>query len=168
MTGYFSKQQQQRQRQKYPSYQEIRIGMNAAATASSFYGNAFSADDSCWCRIGGGIVCFYRRMWLEFVELASRENTSPLRLWPTETEIPTAYDYELSLAGKYIALEDLIKEEVEEEGRVDRNASSSWYRTRKKTIPLYEKTFPNLFCRRPSTDEVDNSLSLYPTSSVLE
>ena len=117
MTGYFSKQQQQRQRQKYPSYQEIRIGMNAAATASSFYGNAFSADDSCWCRIGGGIVCFYRRMWLEFVELASRENTSPLRLWPTETEIPTAYDYELSLAGKYIALEDLIKEEVEEEGR---------------------------------------------------
>ena len=43
---------------------------------------------------------------------ATRENSSPLR-----SEIPTAYDFELSLVVKSIALEDLIKEEVDEEGR---------------------------------------------------
>jgi len=82
---------------KYSSYQEIRMSLSASAAASSFVGNAFAADVfAVCCRSGGGIICFDRRMWLEIVD------TSPLR-----SEIPTAHDFELSLQGKSIALEDL-------------------------------------------------------------
>ena len=55
-----------------------------------------------WCCSGGGIICFDRR-YLTRNCRATRENTSPLR-----SEIPTAYDFELSLADKSIALEDLM------------------------------------------------------------
>ena len=38
----------------------------------------------------------------------TRRRFDSIRSWPTETETPTAYDFELPLAGKSIALEDLI------------------------------------------------------------